>query len=87
MYHLPISSRITLARALGCSGDKSQKVEGRRGGWGRHQEGRRELVLLQSAFLLPPSSTPKSPFPIYKSGNKKDQTLKRQLTHLLMVSV
>ena len=34
MYHLPIASRITTARALGCSGDKSQKVEGRKEGKG-----------------------------------------------------
>lgn len=85
MYHLRISSRITSARALGCSGDKSQKVEGRKEGKGgcRWGEGKREPVLLQSAyFILSPSSTPKHPFPIYKSDNRKNQTLKRQLPYI-----
>ena len=64
MYHLRISSRITSARALGCSGDKSQKVEGRKEGkggrrWGREKESWFFCSLLIFFFLLPhPLNTP-----------------------------
>lgn len=86
MYHLCISSRITSARALGCSGDKSQKGEERRGrreGEGIRGEGKRELVLLLVLSFLPPlSSAPKPPFPVNKSDDRGNQALRRQLLYI-----
>lgn len=75
MYHLRISSRITSARVLwGAVGIKAKKQRGgRREGEGTQREGGREPVLLQfSYFLLPPSSAPNPPFPIYKSDKWKN---------------